>query len=90
MPARHPELGTFVQIQRKRARENRLSEERKAALEQIDFDFGTTRGPLVSWEHRFEELKEYKAWKNSCNVPVKYEANPPLGEWVRTEKVIVT
>mmetsp|Transcript_25454 Transcript_25454/g.57414 ORF Transcript_25454/g.57414 Transcript_25454/m.57414 type:complete len:441 (+) Transcript_25454:152-1474(+) len=86
VPARHPELGTFVQIQRKRARENKLSEERKAALERIDFDFGTTRGPLVSWEHRFEELKEYKAWKNTCNVPVKYEANPPLGEWVAKQR----
>ena len=38
------------------------------------------------WWKRFGELEEYKREHGDCNVPQKYTQNPPLGEWVKTQR----
>lgn len=39
------------------------------------------------WDQRLEELKGFKQDHGHCNVPYKYIPNPPLGHWVRKQRV---
>jgi len=60
VPARHPDLGPFVQRQRQRHREHTLSDARTAALRDVGFDFGGARGsaPQLLGCARKEEIEE--------------------------------
>lgn len=40
----------------------------------------------AKWLSRYEELKRYKQHHGDTNVPQKYETNPQLGAWCRTQK----
>jgi len=40
----------------------------------------------AKWLARYEELKRYKEEHGHTNVPQKYEPNPQLGAWCRTQK----
>jgi hypothetical protein len=40
----------------------------------------------VSWEQRYEELKEYQSHVGHVNVPVDYEPNKSLGKWVASQR----
>ena len=66
-------LGEWVNSQRKRYKEGRLSEERRRRLEGIGFVWRLT--PVAdkarncpSWEERFQELVLYKEKEGDCNV----------------------
>ena len=41
---------------------------------------------LQNWENQFKALQEYKAAHGDCDVPLKYEANKPLGRWVSGQR----
>ena len=43
-------------------------------------------GKHVSWEERFEELKDYRKLHGNCNVPQKYQQNKQLGSWVSVQR----
>ena len=40
----------------------------------------------VSWDERFSQLKQYKEQNGHCRVPLKYKANPQLGNWVGKQR----
>jgi hypothetical protein len=40
------------------------------------------------WNKFFTSLQAYKAQYNHCNVPIGFAANPPLGLWVRRQRVV--
>jgi hypothetical protein len=38
------------------------------------------------WNERVEQLCEFKVKFGHCFVPIKYSANPKLGNWVHTQR----
>ena len=40
----------------------------------------------MKWQQRYNELLQYKAIHNHCNVPNEYPANPQLGRWVKRQR----
>ena len=84
-----PQLGEWVNNQRRRYQQMKLSSERIGALERIGFEWTRPKGwPAddAQWWKRFAELEEYKQEHGDCNVPYKYKANPQLGNWVFTQR----
>ena len=50
-------------------------------LESIGFEWSLrTRVPHVDWDHRFNELKQYKVDHGDCNVPKGWKGNKQLAE----------
>ncbi|EJK45567.1 hypothetical protein THAOC_35812 [Thalassiosira oceanica] len=66
-----------------RRKKGKLSEERAKKLEDLGFDWGTTRGTPLPWDERFDELKEYKGKYGHCNVP---RSQGSLGRWVDNQR----
>ena len=85
VPLGNRPLGQWVNLRRQEQRENRLSDDRKRQLDEIGFTWGSTSS--MRWQQRYQELKEYKDDHGNCNVPVKYEDNPALAFWVKTQRV---
>lgn len=40
----------------------------------------------MPWEQRYQELLEYKNKHGNCLIPVGYEGNPQLANWVSTQR----
>ena len=88
-----PKLGRWVSTQRQNYRLHQegnptpMTEDRIRELESIGFDWGTRRidwAPI--WSVRIQEIREFKEQFDHYLVPVKYSANPKLGEWVSTQR----
>lgn len=47
-----------------------------------------SRKTLCTWHSMYEQLVQYKAEKNECNVPRKFVGNPSLGEWVAHQRLL--
>ena len=95
-------LGKWVKMQRENYRETQLraqgalpqnrtkprptlSEERIAQLNSIGFQWKVAP-PAAGWEHRYEELVEYKRLHGDCNVPQAWPENRQLGRWVMKQR----
>lgn len=39
------------------------------------------------WEKSYQELVAYKEHFGHCNIPISYEANPPLGAWAFSQRM---
>ena len=63
-------------------KKHKLTEERIEKLNSIGFVWVVKGHDTVSWELRFNQLKEYKAEHGHCNVPQNYKKNAKLAEWV--------
>lgn len=63
-----------------------MSQERAQLLEYIGFVWVTRDPRHVPWEQRFDELCRFKKLHGHCQVPVKYEPNIPLSNWVSTQR----
>ena len=88
VPAKYPEnpsLATWVSTQRQKKKNRKLSAERIARLEKLDFVWELLATP-ATWEEQFAALKAYKALKGNCNVPQDYPENPSLGKWVSKQR----
>jgi hypothetical protein len=72
-------LGKWVANQRQRFKNKSLSEERIAKLNKLGFTWEV-------WMKRYNELVEYRREFGNCNVPVKYQSQTLLGEWVRRQR----
>ncbi|MFQ5714547.1 MAG: Helicase associated domain protein [Candidatus Scalinduaceae bacterium] len=86
VPAIWPEneqLGTWVNNQRAKYRNGKLSEDRTKRLEDIGFVWGQLE---AQWEEMFAALKEYKNKHKHCNVPTIWPENEQLGTWVGTQR----
>ena len=86
VPALYPEnprLGQWVRVQRRVQALGRLSDERRALLE----DLGFVWNPLdAAWEERFVELSQFHREHGHSNVPYSYPLNPRLGWWLTTQR----
>jgi len=85
----NPKLGVWVSNQRRNyhfyqeGKASPMTAERIRELESLGFKWGQT---AVSWNERFEQLREFKAQFGHCLVPIRYSANPKLGNWVSTQR----
>ena len=77
----HPELGRWVEIQRKN---QRLSEKRRQRLDAIDFtwseDFQKERKQV--WNKRYARLKAFYQAQGHTQVPEGYAPDTKLATWV--------
>jgi len=80
--ADNPQLGEWVNQQRKEYKKGRLYEERIERLAELGFKWSRYEG----WEQRCSELSKYQQENGHCNVPRKYQDNPQLGRWVNTQR----
>ena len=81
-----PKLGRWVSKQRSLRRKCQLDSIRELLLTEL----GLVWEPHEeAWKEMFQQLKEYKeAHGGECNVPRQYKPNPPLGQWVRTQRAL--
>eukprot|EP00550_Attheya_septentrionalis_P001317 CAMPEP_0198286796 /NCGR_PEP_ID=MMETSP1449-20131203/5767_1 /TAXON_ID=420275 /ORGANISM="Attheya septentrionalis, Strain CCMP2084" /LENGTH=300 /DNA_ID=CAMNT_0043984603 /DNA_START=342 /DNA_END=1244 /DNA_ORIENTATION=- len=61
-----------------------MTQERIDALDTIQFPWKNKYEQL--WEERIRQLQEYKDLHGDCLVPLRYEANPSLANWVSTQR----
>ena len=68
-----------------------LTTERIEALNKINFLWDMNSEGAISssrWSKRFKELCQYQKENNGdTDVPLTYEANPPLGVWVHNQRL---
>lgn len=82
--AENPQLGRWIEVQRKEWKKvqnnekSSLTAEHIQKLEEIGFVWRLT----CDWDVRFQELKEYREGKGHCLVPRNYPKNQPLAYWV--------
>lgn len=77
-----------MRMEKKRYDENdrsALSEQKIAALEDIDFTWAKHKGEAL-WEDKFHDLELYRRENGHCNVPTKYKKDSSLGRWVSTQR----
>jgi hypothetical protein len=84
----NPQLGLWVNTQRRNKRTGTLVVERQAQLDSIGFEWGREEqeNPQAIWRQRFQELVEYKQTHGHCSVPQQYGDNPQLGVWVTVQR----
>ena len=86
----NPQLGLWVQTQR--SKRERMLEERKAKLNNIEFQWILRTGQNslnyhALWDQHFQELQDYQQQHSDCNVPKVYKHNPSLGQWVQRQRM---
>ena len=75
----NPDLGTWVNTQRFRNKNGRMSNDQLRKLEEIDFAWHPDGD---SWQKMFQALIEFKEIHGHCVVPRSYKENPKLIGWV--------
>jgi len=86
----NPQLGTWINTQRKQYRllqlgqNSQMTHDRIIKLEQLGFVW--SKCGKSDWSMRFQELKEYKKEFGDCLVPQRYGPNPQLGTWVNNQR----
>uniref|UniRef100_A0A7S1VGB4 Helicase-associated domain-containing protein n=1 Tax=Grammatophora oceanica TaxID=210454 RepID=A0A7S1VGB4_9STRA len=97
VPNRYPadvSLGLWVSTQRRnyksiqteKAQSSTMIRNRIRRLESIGFVWKATNPRHVSWEHRFQELVAFKETYGHAQVPIGYEKNVKLANWVSTQR----
>ncbi|MCX6907067.1 MAG: helicase associated domain-containing protein, partial [Verrucomicrobia bacterium] len=91
----NPTLGRWVSRQRQLKKQDGLSQERMTMLEEIGFNWGTSKrasklgtskGARKPWEARYAELLRYKQAHGNCDVPTEWKENPELGKWISNQR----
>ena len=77
------QLGGWVSQQRGLNNRGRLSDFRKARLDELGFVWDARAS---KWETMFAELRRYKDRTGDCNVPAVWSENPKLGQWIRFQR----
>lgn len=75
----NPKLARWVSAQRLERSRGELSDERFRQLDKIGFEWARAG---LTWDERFEQLKEYKRLHHDCLVPARWKENPKLAWWV--------
>jgi len=82
-------LGKWVGNQRayyksfKNGKGSKITPQRIKALNEIDFVWDSYE---YRWQLKYDELVTYCAETGNCCVPCKYDANPELGIWCKTQR----
>eukprot|EP00532_Pseudo-nitzschia_australis_P005185 CAMPEP_0168192552 /NCGR_PEP_ID=MMETSP0139_2-20121125/18110_1 /TAXON_ID=44445 /ORGANISM="Pseudo-nitzschia australis, Strain 10249 10 AB" /LENGTH=289 /DNA_ID=CAMNT_0008115801 /DNA_START=38 /DNA_END=904 /DNA_ORIENTATION=- len=84
----NPELGTWVQTQIQLHSMNELSSNRILHLQSIGLVWISQKSltEAKKWEAFFELLQDYKAEHGNTMVPQRYDPNPRLANWVRSQR----
>ncbi len=83
-----PRLTNWMTTQRALHAHGKLRADRHALLETIGFPW--KRSPIwlsLQWDTRFGELRAYASRFGHCRVPLEWEENKSLGQWVRRQHV---
>jgi len=98
VPQRDNALAIWVANQRKRAKQEKMREDRKRLLDDIGFQWEVHRIKKrsksvetvydVRWNTMFQKLEEYKNSQGNCNVPYNYDKDHSLGMWVSSQRKI--
>jgi len=81
----NPQLASWVNTNRTKYKNGKLSKERIESLQGIGFSWVIGCG-RVGWDERFKQLKEYKDTNGNCNVSTYDENNKELAYWVTTQR----
>lgn len=88
--SKNPKLASWVAVQRARKAEGKLSIERIAALDALEFSWRVSwsggRPSGQAWEAMFVILKQFHLEQGHANVPQTFAANKKLEWWVRTQR----
>jgi hypothetical protein len=82
-------LGMWVNKQRSFHNNSKLRLDRMKLLDELDFVWIVERGCNIDdkvWQQQHEKLVEFKRKKGHCLVPQKYDQDPPLADWVSTQR----
>jgi Helicase associated domain len=77
-----PILGRWVN--RQRNRKDSLQVEQRAKLDDLGFSWTIKR----RWDESFHLLVKYQEQYGNCQVPIAYNLDPTLGEWVIRQRQI--
>jgi len=87
---KNPKLASWVATQRARKANAKLSEDRIAKLNGLDFSWRVNAGAGLpsheAWETMFNQLKQFHAKHGHARVPQKYPQNRKLAWWVSTQR----
>jgi hypothetical protein len=81
----NPELGKWCQRQRYEYKNNELSQDRIAQLEQLEFAWDPH---AAAWEKKFAALRAYKQAHGDCDIPQKWKGDPALARWCGTQRTL--
>ena len=79
----NPILGKWVISQRINRRKDKLTPAQIQRLENIGFDWDPAK---TVWEKRFGELHVYRTEHGHCDVPIGWEENRQLAQWVSQQR----
>ncbi len=87
---KNPKLASWVAVQRARKATGKLSAERIAALDTVEFSWRVSwsggRPSGQAWEAMFAMLKNFHLENGHANVPQTFAANRKLAWWVTTQR----
>lgn len=97
VPNRYPEdkkLGAWVSAQRRhykiltsgKKESTPMTLERAQKLIDIGFDWSTSDPRHVSWDERFEQLRQFKMKYGHVQVPMGWSENSSLSNWVSAQR----
>lgn len=86
LPAKYPadpQLGRWCSRQRQSKKKGRLSVERIAKLDKLEFAWEPFN---ATWDAMWLRLQAFRTREGHVNMPVEYSADPPLGAWCTTQR----
>ncbi|EDY80959.1 Helicase associated domain protein [Verrucomicrobiia bacterium DG1235] len=86
---RDPELARWVRTQRQSARNGSLKDERRARLDNINFEWQVlpSNEPPPSWNERYEELRIFYQANGHTSVPRTTAKGKSLAMWLSSQRV---
>jgi len=79
----NPQLGAWVNSQRRSKKKSILNTDRICRLDKIGFLWDIIDS---GWEDNYSELSEYYKIYGHTDVPIKWHENPQLGKWVSFQR----
>lgn len=89
-----PQLGFWVSTQRRQYRvltsggstSSALTVQRAQKLMNLGFEWSAKDPRMVPWETRYNQLKDFVAKHGHAQVPIGWEENVPLSNWVSKQR----
>ena len=88
VPISVPKLGNWVQVQRKKHKDGKLSREQVSRLESMGFQWELREPHEKKWDNMYGRLVDYKKKFENTRVPKSYKKDPQLGDWVKTQRYL--
>ena len=85
----NPKLGRWVASQRTIYSKDALNPNRVDLLNSVRFDWAGVQGRKIDnekWMSVFQRLVEYKKQHRNTIVPRRYDEDPKLGRWIKTQR----